>query len=124
MKRIRTLLTLVLVFISSISFAQSVYQSGKASYYGGKFHGRRTASGEVFNQNAMTCAHRTLPFGTLLEVKNKSNGKTVQVRVTDRGPFHRSRIIDLSKGAAQRLDMIHGGVATVEIRILKKPVKS
>jgi len=92
---------------------------GKASYYADKFHGRQTASGEIFNMNKMTCAHKTLSFGTRLLVKNLKNGKTVIVRVNDRGPFVGNRVIDLSKAAAQKLDMIRSGVIDVEITILK-----
>ncbi len=86
-----------------------------ASYYGRGFHGRRTASGEVFNQYAMTCAHKTLPFQTLLKVTNPHNGKHVIVRVTDRGPFRHGRDIDLSYGAAQEIGMLAAGVMKVEV---------
>ncbi|MCB5247482.1 MAG: septal ring lytic transglycosylase RlpA family protein [Candidatus Cloacimonetes bacterium] len=86
-----------------------------ASYYGKGFHGRRTASGEVFNQYAMTCAHKTLPFQTLLKVTNPKTGKNVIVRVTDRGPFKRGRDIDLSYGAAKEIGMIAAGVMKVEV---------
>ncbi|HOY84650.1 MAG: septal ring lytic transglycosylase RlpA family protein [Candidatus Cloacimonetes bacterium] len=86
-----------------------------ASYYGKGFHGRRTASGEVYNQYAMTCAHKTLPFQTLLKVTNPKNGKNVIVRVTDRGPFKRGRDIDLSFGAAKEIGMIAAGVMKVEV---------
>lgn len=85
--------------------------SGIASWYGGKFHGRRTASGTVYNMNSMTCAHRTLPFGTKLLVKNPSNGKACTVTVTDRGPFHGKRVLDLSKAAADKLNI--SGVGNV-----------
>jgi rare lipoprotein A (peptidoglycan hydrolase) len=86
-----------------------------ASYYGGRFHGRRTASGEVYNQYALTCAHKTLPFQTLLKITNPKNGKNVIVRVTDRGPFHRGRDIDLSYAAAKEIGMIAAGVMKVEV---------
>lgn len=79
--------------------------SGIASWYGGKFHGRRTASGTRYDMHSMTCAHKTLPFGTKLLVKNPSNGKTCQVTVTDRGPYYGKRVIDLSKAAADRLEL-------------------
>ncbi|MBD1432797.1 septal ring lytic transglycosylase RlpA family protein [Sphingobacterium sp. DN00404] len=92
-----------------------VRERGNASYYGGKFHGRTTASGERFNQNAMTAAHRTLPFGTKVTVKNLNNGKQVVVRINDRGPSSKSRMIDLSKGAATKIGMIRAGVVPVEI---------
>lgn len=76
---------------------------GIASWYGSKFHGKKTASGKPFDQNDFTCAHRTLPFGTKLKVKNPENGKECTVEVTDRGPFKKNRVIDLSKAAARKL---------------------
>lgn len=91
---------------------------GKASYYAHKFHGRKTANGETFNMYAMTAAHRTLPFGTVVRVTNRANGRQVLVRINDRGPFIDGRIIDLSLGAAQRLDMIEAGVVPVKIEVL------
>jgi rare lipoprotein A len=78
-------------------------QSGGASWYGPGFHGRRTASGETFNQNAMTAAHKSLPFGSRVRVVNQQTGRSVVVRINDRGPFVRGRIIDLSKASAQAL---------------------
>lgn len=86
-----------------------------ASYYGKGFHGRRTASGEVYNQFAMTCAHKTLPFQTLLKITNPKTGKNVIVRVTDRGPFRHGRDIDLSYGAAQEIGMLAAGVMKVQV---------
>lgn len=91
-------------------------ESGKASYYADKFEGRQTSNGEIFKQRKKTAAHRTLPFGTMVTVKNRANGKTVKVRINDRGPFVKGRMIDLSKKAAKKLDMIDGGVADVEIK--------
>ena len=96
------------------SFSQS--QKGKASFYAKKFHGRKTASGERLHQDSLTCAHRTYPFGTKLKVYNPANGRSVVVRVTDRGPFVRGRIIDLSWRAAKELDIISQGVATVFVQ--------
>lgn len=93
-------------------------ERGLASWYGGKFHGRPTASGEIFDQDGLTAAHRKLPLGTVIEVRHLGNGRTVRVRVNDRGPFIRGRILDLSRGAARALDMVREGVARVEIRIL------
>ena len=92
--------------------------SGTASYYGKRFHGRRTASGERFDMHAMTAAHRTLPFGTLVEVTNPSTGKRVTVRINDRGPFHGGRVIDVSRAAATELGLIARGHGTVELAIL------
>jgi rare lipoprotein A len=86
---------------------------GKASWYGRKFQGKYTASGEVFDTAGLTAAHRTLPFGTILKVTNKTNGKSVVVKVNDRGPVNKTRILDLSKQAAKELGMIHAGVANV-----------
>ena len=91
---------------------------GQASWYGPKFHGRRTANGEIFNSNALTAAHRSLPFGTKVKVTNMSNGRSVVVRINDRGPFTKGRIIDLSAGAARVLNMINSGVAPVQLEIL------
>lgn len=118
---IMTLKTLFLCSIAVLAFAKlSVAQNettkvGNATYYGDKWHGRRAADGSIFNQDSLTCAHRTLPFGTLLHVRNPKNGKEVVVRVTDRGPFRRNTVIDLSKAAAKEIDMIRVGVAKVEI---------
>lgn len=102
-------------FTTIVAKEKKEAKTGKASYYGGKFHKRRTASGALFDQNALTCAHRTYPFGTKLLVRNPLNHKEVVVEVTDRGPYKRGRIIDLSLAAAQELDMVHHGVATVEV---------
>ena len=87
-----------------------------ASYYGEEFNGRPTSSGEIFDMNAFTAAHKTLPFGTMLEVTNLANGKKVVVRVNDRGPFVPDRELDVSKGAAKALDMLGSGTAKVSIR--------
>ena len=96
----------------------SVYR-GKASWYGGKFHGRKTASGEKFNKRALTAAHRTLPFGTKVRVTNLKNGRKVVVRVNDRGPWGKSKIIDVSEAAAKKLRMIRSGIVPVKVEILK-----
>ncbi|WP_207883611.1 septal ring lytic transglycosylase RlpA family protein [Pseudomonas sp. 30_B] len=88
---------------------------GTASYYGKAHHGKRTASGERFNQHALTAAHRTLPFGTRVKVTNLNNGRSVVVRINDRGPFGRGRIIDLSKAAAEQLNMLRSGTAPVRL---------
>ena len=96
---------------------QAEPDTGVASYYADAFHGRRTSSGEVFDMHDRTCAHRWLPFNTRLLVTNLSNGREVVVRVTDRGPWKKTRIIDLSKQAAIDLDMIRAGTARVSIRV-------
>lgn len=88
-------------------------EQGKASWYGPRFHGRRTASGERYDAKGLTAAHRTLPFGTLVRVRSLVNGKEVDVRITDRGPFSRNRVIDLSRAAAEAIDMLGLGVKDV-----------
>ena len=107
-------LTSYLSPLTSKTNAQGV-QTGKASYYAKKFSGRKTASGERLHHDSLTCAHRTYPFGTQLKVTNPANGKTVIVRVTDRGPYVRGRIIDLSVRAARELGIIAQGIATVVV---------
>ena len=92
---------------------------GMASYYGKQFDGRKTANGEVFNMHGLTCAHKTLPFNTWLEVKNLANGRTVIVRVNDRGPFVGNRVIDLSEGAAKEIHMIETGVQEIEYKVIR-----
>ncbi len=89
------------------------FEQGKASWYGPRFNGRRTASGERYNMNELTAAHKTLPFGTVVRVRSLVNGKEVDVRITDRGPFSRGRVIDLSRAAAQAIDMLGLGVKDV-----------
>ena len=96
------------------------YQTGKATYYGNKFHGRKTASGERYDRNEFTAAHRTLPFGTRVKVTRLSNGKTVSVRINDRGPLKRGRIIDLSRAAAEQIGMVAEGVVDVGIEIIEE----
>ncbi|HVS02127.1 MAG TPA: septal ring lytic transglycosylase RlpA family protein [Thermoanaerobaculia bacterium] len=91
---------------------------GVASWYGMPFHGRMTANGETYDMYVLTAAHRTLPFGTLLRVRNLDNGRQVRVRVNDRGPFVKGRILDLSYAAAQELDMVRHGTARVRIEVL------
>lgn len=98
-------------------FADSI-STGAASYYGKRFHGRTTANGEKFNMNSMTAAHKTLPFGTKVKVTNRRNGKSVVVRINDRGPYHGNRVIDLSRGAASKIGMIQSGTAKVDLEIL------
>ena len=93
---------------------------GIASYYAEPYHGRKTASGEIFDSyKELTAAHRTLPFNTLVRVKNEINGREVEVRINDRGPFVDGRVIDLSFRAAQQIDMVRAGTAPVKLTILK-----
>ncbi len=94
-------------------------EEGEASYYAHKYHGRTTANGETYDENKMTAAHKTLPFGTTVRVTNLANGKKVVVRINDRGPFVKGRIIDLSFKAAGELDYISRGVVKVRVEVLK-----
>lgn len=88
---------------------------GLASWYGERFHGRRTASGEPFDMSDLTAAHKTLPFGTRVRVRNVNNGREVVVRINDRGPFSAKRVIDLSHAAASALGMLRSGVVNVQV---------
>ena len=99
-----------------------ILQSGKASWYGPGFHGKPTASGEVFDQALMTAAHNTLPLGSKAKVINLANGNSVEVKINDRGPFADGRIIDLSRAAAGALGILASGVAQVRVEILALPV--
>lgn len=98
--------------------ARGLKQIGFASWYGGRFHGRRAASGEVFDRTRLTAAHRTLPFGTRVRITNLKNGQSVRVRVTDRGPYKKSRIVDLSKAAADQLGFTASGIAPVRLEVI------
>ncbi|WP_179404148.1 septal ring lytic transglycosylase RlpA family protein [Burkholderia guangdongensis] len=95
--------------------ASDFRQVGRASWYGRDFHGRRTANGERFNMNALTAAHRTLPLSSYIRVTNQSNGKSVVVKVNDRGPYKRGRVLDLSYAAAKVIGLIHAGTGRVKI---------
>ena len=119
MKRILPLI--ISVFFIVPAFAQELYKSSvTASYYAEDFHGKKTSNGEIFNMNALTCAHKSLPFNTELKVTNLANGKSVVVRVNDRGPFVPYREIDLSKAAAVQLGMTGSGTTSVKLEIIKK----
>ncbi len=96
-------------------------QTGVASWYGRQFHGRKTASGETFDMNGLTAAHRSLPLNCYIRVTNKNNGKTVIVKVNDRGPFHGNRVVDLSYGAAKSLGITNAGTASVSIERVDGP---
>jgi len=106
------------VIVSDTATEQLVLE-GNASYYGDEFQGRMTTNGEIYNHNYFTAAHRTLPFGTFLLVKNLRNNSCVVVRVNDRGPFKPNRIIDLSYSAAEELDMLRDGIAKVRITVIE-----
>ena len=109
--------TLATVFASHLPAQQQT--TGKASYYSDKLHGRKMSNGERYHRDSMTCAHMHYPFGTLLRVRNPINGKEVVVEVTDRGPFSKRYIIDLSKAAARELGFIRQGFCQVEITRLR-----
>ena len=118
-KKLIYVTTLTLI-ISFTALAQS--QSGKASFYSKSFSGRKTASGERLHHDSLTCAHRTYPFGTMLLVTNPANGNKVTVRVTDRGPYVRGRIIDLSVRAAKELGIIAQGIAPVIVEKIDESI--
>ncbi len=115
---------ILLLLVSAIGCGAPVTRSlgtmeGIASYYGSEFHGRRTSNGESFDKDAMTAAHRTYPFNTILRVTNLSNGMEVDVRVNDRGPVKPERIIDLTYGAAKEIDMVRDGLVRVRVEVLE-----
>ncbi len=109
-----TLATILALFTLS-TLSLSAQTQGKASYYSNRLHGRRVSDGTRYHKDSLTCAHRTLPFGTLLKVTNKANGKEVVVKVNDRGPFLKGRVVDLSMAAARELGMVSSGVASVTV---------
>jgi rare lipoprotein A len=111
----------MLALLSACSGKKVLELEGLASYYAEPHHGRRTANGEVFDTyQAMTAAHRTLPFNTVVRVENKVNGKEVEVRINDRGPFIKGRIIDLSLRAARAINMVRAGVVPVKLKIVSQ----
>ncbi|MCS6790050.1 MAG: septal ring lytic transglycosylase RlpA family protein [Bacteroidia bacterium] len=117
-----TLLTVLSAWSLSQLLAQIGYtEEGEASYYAPSFHGRRTASGEKYDRNALTAAHRTLPFGTQIRVTEKRSGRSVIVRINDRGPHRVGRIVDLSERAARELGIIAQGIAQVHIEVVGSP---
>ena len=107
-----------------LASASGYLERGKASWYGPGFHGERTSSGETYNMYAMTAAHKTLPIPVYAQVTNLNNGRSVVVRINDRGPFVGDRLIDLSWSAAARLDMLRDGTAPVEVRVLSTPTSA
>lgn len=114
-------LSFVVIVLALVSWAPPNWAlDGTASYYGDRFHGRRTASGRPFNMNALTAAHRNWSFGTLVKVTNKANGRSVVVTINDRGPYVAGRTIDVSKGAARELGMMGSGVARVRLEVIGK----
>lgn len=115
------LVIFIISFFSVHLFSLELYKTNViASFYGTDFHGKKTSNGEIFNMYDLTCAHKSLPFNTILKVTNLQNGKSVNVRVNDRGPFILNREIDLSTKAAQNLDMVKAGTVKVKLEIVKK----
>lgn len=112
--------TLLAALLAIFLPANLAAEEGLASWYGGHFQGRQTANGEIFDTNQLTAAHKSLPFGTIVQVMHKENGKTVQVRINDRGPFVAGRIIDLSRAAADAIGLTAQGVAPVKLTILQQ----
>ncbi|MBN1696709.1 MAG: septal ring lytic transglycosylase RlpA family protein [Spirochaetales bacterium] len=104
---------LIFLIVSICCYAE---ETGYASWYGNKFHGRLTASGETYDMNKLTAAHKSLPFGTYVRVMNLMNGKSIVVKINDRGPFVKGRIIDLSRAAAEEIDMLGAGVVKVAVK--------
>ena len=98
-----------------------VFEQGVASYYGAKFHGRRTSSGEAYNKDGYTAAHKTLPFGTIVRVTAVWNQKSVDVKINDRGPFSHGRVIDISTAAAREIGMISKGIGHVQLQVVFYP---
>jgi rare lipoprotein A len=103
------------------AFFGPYYETGIASWYGPGFDGNRTANGEIYDMNGISAAHKTLPFGTIVRVVDLETGRSIVVRINDRGPFVEGRIIDLSKGAAENLGMIQRGIIPVGLRIVRWP---
>lgn len=106
--------------IEKPEFEEIFYEEGIASFYGGKFHGRKTASGEVFDTYKITAAHKKLPFGTIVKVENVNNGKSIMVRINDRGPFIKGRVIDLSTAAFKEIEDTNKGITKVRLYIVKE----
>ncbi len=111
------------VWYQPIPDAYGFKQRGTASWYGRKFHGRKTSNGEIYDMYGISAAHKTLPFGTVVRVTNLRNGRRLDVRINDRGPFAKGRIIDLSYGAAEKLGLVGPGTAPVEIVALAAPAR-
>ncbi len=114
--------TVVIVSVAVFfSFFGPYYETGIASWYGPGFHGNLTANGEVYDMNGISAAHKTLPLGTVVRVIDRETGRSIVVRINDRGPFIEGRIIDLSKGAAEELGMVERGIIEVGLRIVRWP---
>jgi rare lipoprotein A (peptidoglycan hydrolase) len=133
LKRLAFLIATVLISSITMAFSKDskteeesslVYEYGKASYYGYRFIGRKTASGEIFTESMYTCAHKSLPFGTKLKITNLNNGKSIIVRVNDRGPYVKTRIVDLSIRGARELGLMASGIANVSVEIVNSKFSS
>ncbi|MGC9529285.1 MAG: septal ring lytic transglycosylase RlpA family protein [Candidatus Bipolaricaulaceae bacterium] len=107
--------------LAAIAYTAQYDEVGIASWYGPNFHGKTTANGELYDMYAFTAAHKTLPFGTVVEVVDLETGRSVVVRINDRGPFVAGRIIDLSRAAAEALGMVERGITRVGLRVLARP---
>src|SRR6478735_10678429 len=126
LRRLNYVFSFIFTFIfalnsSAFATGKGKTQTGTASWYGTKYHGRKSSNGEIYNKQKMTAAHPSLPFGTEVKVTNLANSKAVIVRVTDRGPFKGHRLIDLSEAAAREIDMIRSGTAQVRMEVLSQP---
>lgn len=118
MKKQAFLITLLAVLLVPVFANAQQEELGLASYYSDLFHGKPTASGELYDKNKMTAAHKTLPFGTIIKVTRLDNGKSVQVRVNDRGPYISGRIVELSRAAAEKIDLVRDGVTRVKVEVV------
>lgn len=122
MRQLTAAAAVLLILFTLSASAENVFpQYGNASWYGNSFHGRKTASGQIFDQNALTGANRTLPFGSVVRVTNLRNGRYVDITINDRGPFIKTRIIDISRAAAREIGILHRGVARVRVSLIYMP---
>ena len=120
---LKCIIAILLLFLTGVGQKSAAQQKGKATFYTRKWDGKKTASGERLYNDSLVCAHKTHKFGTLLLVKNPANGKESVVKVIDRGPYVKGRIIDLSIRAARELGILNQGVAVVEVSVYKKPTE-
>lgn len=120
LNRLRSIVTLLLVLTITITVNANTHElKGKASYYGSEWNRKKTASGRYFDTNQLTAAHKTLPFGSIVKVTNLSNGKSVNVTITDRGPYVAGRVIDLSKASFSRIESLDKGVTKIQIEVIQ-----
>jgi len=118
MKKLMITMTAFFVLLFTVNEKTEAAQHGIASYYANFFNGRRTANGEIFSNNKVTAAHKTLPLGTKVKVTNKTNGKSIVVRINDRGPYVRGRVIDLSRKAFTKIGNVNKGLLDVKVEVL------